>query len=711
MQHKNTMQYGMLAIGLVLGAMAAADETASSGDSQVLEEVVVTAQRRSESLKDVPLTVTSTTAAELANLGITSTRELTEVVPGTVMGMKGNFVQPAIRGITTQGTGPGIESNVPIYLDGVYMPSQTANVFDLADVSRLEVLKGPQGTLFGRNATGGAIRIFTQAPSFTENGKISLGYGSFEDVRTSGYITGPLIGDQLAGSLSLYYHSNEGYVHDVDHGGYLAGVDSKLVRGKLLYRPTDWMSFTLSAFAMNSKDPTGFAMQPLNGNTVARRFNPRVYLSTNPRNASLNAAIAESKVISESLTSQFDFSSGTLSAITSGLHSHFTGVLDGDATNYSALTYYPDNPDDSFTQEVTFASKKYQRFSFLAGAFAFIDNAKYSPSGALVFGKRVDVYGRIETHAYAGFGEVNFDITDAFTAIAGVRYSWEHRDYAGARLTPVLTEYGNHTWTAATPRFVLKYAITPATNVYASFSRGFTSGTYGPTSLSSVPVNPEKINAFEVGAKTAFDRFTFNAAAYYYKYTDLQVSAVVGTFTRLQNAATAHIYGVDLDGAAQLGAGFRLRSGASFLHGEFAEFRNASVNVPNPACPVTAPCGDVTVSKDVSGYQLPKAPRFTGNLALEYEHALFGGKTTLGTTYYYNSGFPWESGGRVRQGAYGTLAANIAWAPGSERYRVMVWGKNLTNRDYLQSEFDTAGGDEVVYAAPRWLGVTVNVNF
>jgi iron complex outermembrane receptor protein len=179
----------------------------------------------------------------------------------------------------------------------------------------------------------------------------------------------------------------------------------------------------------------------------------------------------------------------------------------------------------------------------------------------------------------------------------------------------------------------------------------------------------------------------------------------------LQNAASAHIYGLDLDGAAQLGGGFRLRSGASFLHGEFAEFPNAAVNVPNPTCAVTAPCGDVTVSKNLSGYQLPKAPRFSGNLTLEYGHPLFNGKTTVGSTYYYDSGFPWESGGRVRQLAYGTLAAEIAWTPASERFRVMLWGKNLTNKNYLQSEFDTAGGDEVVYAAPRWFGVTGSVKF
>jgi iron complex outermembrane receptor protein len=197
------------AAAMAQAAPAWAQDRAAAGVD--LSEVVVTTQRRSERLQDVPISVVAQTGEQLNKAGVTSVKDITFLVPGVKIDQTSNYVQPAIRGISSAVTGPSTDAPVAVYVDGVVQPNQSANHFEFADIDRIEVAKGPQGTLFGRNATGGAISIFTKAPSFTPKGDLTLGYGNFNRVLAKGFLTGPLIDGVLAASISAYYEHHKGY--------------------------------------------------------------------------------------------------------------------------------------------------------------------------------------------------------------------------------------------------------------------------------------------------------------------------------------------------------------------------------------------------------------------------------------------------------------------------------------------------------------------
>jgi iron complex outermembrane receptor protein len=679
-------------------------------------EIVVTVQRREQRLKDVPVTVDVTTGAQLQQLGIDSTRELTSTTPGLVMGMKaGAAIQPAIRGVSTSGNGPGVEPNVSLYQDGVYMPSQAANVFDLPDVSRIEVDKGPQGTLFGRNSTGGAIQIFSLDPQFTPSGTVSLGYGSFNEFIASAHATGPIIGDTLAGSLTLYHRSTDGYIKDVLNGHEVAAIESDEVRGKLLWNFGGGSSILLTAWYLNSRDPTGFALQPLNGNTSGRRVDSDVFTPTGPREIAPNADPTSDVIqYGASMVINLKLASGTLTSTTGYQNSTIHDTVDADGSPIFALAFLQNNPDHSVNQEVIYNSAQLGRFRFLLGVFGFWDDAKYAPSAILLPpATALNYFVKNLTDAYAGFGDLTVDITDRLSVTGGLRYSWEQRFYYGSiNNTGAFPFIADHSWGAFTPRATINYR-TDLANVYFSYSQGFSSGVYAPTGLSKIPANPEYIKAYELGVKSGNSAFTLNASGFFYDYTNLQVTTVVNNVSSFSNAATARIYGLDIDGAWQVTDRFSLRAGLEALHARFTSFPNAVVNVPNTNCPATGafPCGDVSVAINATGNTLPRAPDFTGDVSAQYKFPLMSGTASLVGTAYYNSGYPWEIGNRVNQPRYALFSFNASWTPASEQFRLSVWGKNLSNATYEQSEFDLSAGDLAVYAPGRSFGGTIAYSF
>jgi iron complex outermembrane receptor protein len=306
---------------------------------------------------------------------------------------------------------------------------------------------------------------------------------------------------------------------------------------------------------------------------------------------------------------------------------------------------------------------------------------------------------------------------DDLTFTGGLRESWEHRSYDGYLGTAkALVANGDHSWNALTPRASLMYAVNDQVNIYASYNQGFKSGAFNPTGLSSTPVSPEKVKAYEAGVKTSFSRFTLNFAAYHYDIEDLQLQSTVtsGGVTHgvLQNAAAAKITGLDLDGVAEVTDSFELLGGLSWLiTDKYSSFPTANVNVPNYACPGAAPCGNVSTTIDATGFPLIRTPHFTGSLQAQYTTALANG-TFVGTLAgYVNSGFSWEAGDRVRQGSYGTLGLDLSWQPGDSNVQFTVYGRNLTNSVYINQEADSAGGDAVSYAEPRNYGIKIQYKF
>jgi iron complex outermembrane receptor protein len=725
---------------LLVGSAAWAQEPATD-----VGEIIVTAQRRAERLQDVPLSITSQTAEQLTAQGVANIRDLSVAVPGVRMASIGPNTQPAIRGVSSQQSDPGNDANVAIYLDGVYQANQLVNSMDLPDIERLEVAKGPQGTLFGRNATGGAIQVFTKAPSFTPTGQLLVGYGRFDDRVARGFVSGPIWGDKLAASISGAFREWDGYTRDVLRGGRRTnGIDHKSARLKLLFVPAEAAKFTATAAYTDRYDGTASQFVAVNGNSVGRGRlsangatlipNPGAIISTSARPYDVvqnYPTFVDVKDVNFALKGEFDLGFGTLTSITS-----YERLLKGkndietDQSSVDVVFYNVFQRGKYFSQEVTLASEKMGPLSWVAGVFYYYSDGRYDPiriHGQAFGPLEIDVYSRQRTYAYAAFGEVNYDITERLTAIAGVRYSKEKRKASGLFAfggggfipgRPDLPPIGEKTWDSFTPRFSLRYRLNEAgDNVYATYSTGFKSGGFNIATADPVPFNPEKIKAIEVGVKTSTRRpISANLAAFYYKYSDLQVQAIVNNFNVTANAARAKIKGVDGELIWRATPDFRITAGASLLDAEFSSFPAATVNNPivftsGPLAGQPCFCGNVTGTRDVTGNKLSRSPEWTLSLTAAYTKELSMGRLDASATLYHSDKFYFDAENRISQPAHTTLTARASFSPAGTGFKLSVWGQNLTNEEVIQGTFILNEADGVSYGPPRTFGITAEYAF
>lgn len=685
-------------------------------------DIIVTAQRRSERLQDVPISIQTLSANTLANQSITNVRELTTAIPGFNFTTVGAFALPSLRGVSSQGTAAGLDPAVPTYLDGVYQSSTIASTFELSDISDIQVLEGPQGTLYGRNATGGAILITTRKPSFDFGGNGSISYGTYNDFRASAFLTGGLVPTLLAFSLSGDYHRRDGYVADLIRGGKINGLKGGTVRGKLLLTPSPNINITLTGMHQELNDPTAAAGLALGGNSLSKRVNSTLPVTTVPYTLTTNLPpLSKNRSDQISLNIHVDTNAGQITSVSGYENSHSLFAQDADGGPAKGLQFTYRFPNKAYSQEVSFTSRKFGAFSLLAGALYFNQDA----IGNLVANAAQDILGEQKIEAYAFYSELTVEPISNLTLIGGLRYSHEHRDYVG-QLAILPAPYatlavGSKSFEAVTPRLTAKYQITPALNVYASYNKAFKSGVFNPSGLISTPVLPEKGTAYEIGAKFAAGKVRVNVAGFKYDFTDIQVASTVTnpitgtTASRLQNAAGAAIKGFSLDASAEVVSGFSLSGGFTYVDAKYTSFPLATVSLPFPvaACPVGAyPCGNNSAATvDASGNPLNRAPKFTGNITAQYTTEAFGGEVSASVTAYHNSGFSWDAANRLRQPAYNTLAANLRWRSRENGFEVSVYGRNLTKELYSDNLAESAGGDLISYAQPRTFGVKVGYSF
>lgn len=780
-------------------APTAADK-ASAAASTDAGDIIVTAQRKAQFARDVPISITALNGPQLSKAGIVDSVSLGNITPGLRMDRIGNFTIPAIRGITSTITGPGADNNVAIYLDGVYQPEATVNNFDLPDVERVEVLKGPQGTLFGRNATGGAIQVFTKTPSFKTEGNASLSYGSYHDVEVKGYVSTPLIDDKVALSVATSYRKADSYNTDIGYafpgdinkGSRREGVDSKLFRAKLLIKPTDTIKILLTGLYSDHLDNSGNFGVALNGNSAATLdftgSHPAIIPTKPWTMASDSNVYQRSKVTSLSGKIEAEVGNGTLSSLTSWSEFINLSLLDSDyaqQTNGGYANFQANSVNRNLTEEVNFVSHNSGKLNYTLGVFysngwAGWDNLglrSYSPNAPIpaacpggedpctpsspsyvaahnatpadAYG--LDIYGHQKITSYAAFGEVYYDITDKLKVIVGARYTHEKRSltrsFTGANIDPAFVDYahGLYGWNPAgnpttansfTPRASIKYDVTPHSNVYFSFSEGFKSGVFDATSPAAQPsVNPEKLYAYELGYKGRVAPWlTLSAAAYYYRYKDIQIVYFVDgggglPLAKLGNVGGANIKGLEADANFTPSRHFDGRIGLNYLNTSYHGFAAASVQVPNGQTYCTADCstgspvqghtllgtadltGTHTEGFNANGYSLIHAPNFTIYATANYHADLAGGILDLSATLYHSSTVNFTFDHRVNQPAWETVDGRIAWTPANDRFTFSVIGKNLTNKAVIAGTFIQAAADGVSYAPPRTFAAQLDVRF
>lgn len=718
------------------GASEQGSEATLNSEQDVVE-ITVTAQRRSEPLRDVPISVTAQSAEDLARQGVTSIQDLTIAVPGLSVTKLGPWVQPTIRGVQTSIAVGGADAPVAIYLDGAYRPNQVANLFDLPDVRQIEVLKGPQGTLFGRNATGGAILIHTLEPSLeATTGKFTLSDGVYfgehartaNEVTVKGFVSAP-ISETLAVSTSAYFNHNPGFMtHDVTGDRY-GRKRTLMTRGKLLFQPSDGMKFLLSGMYTRTNDADSATFFPLDGLAVGRQY-PGSIVPEEPWHFASELSKGSTIRMTDwnvSFKGEIDVGqAGTLSSVTAYSEANPLLIVDADGTFSPACVavvacvtpfVVEYGPQKTFQQELTFASRQYGMFSFITGLFYYSDrhasrnnvNTPIRPDGTVdpdvngVFAVR----STIATEAYAAFGEVNLDLTDKLRLIAGMRYSWERKIGTGGFFQAPKTEFSRGTWDSWTPRLSLLYRLTPEANVYATFSKGFKSGILDSSALAPTPVRPEMLTSYEVGLKTATRQFSLSAAAFYYDYTDVQLQFRRAVINFYANAEGAKVYGLDVDATLHLTPSLDLRVGGAWLpHAKYREFRDGrAFDLP------MTPRGLTSYVIDATGNRMLRSPKLTGTASLAYADDTSWGNLDASTTLYYSSTYYHDLLYKVPTKSYATLNARVALTPTGSPFTIAIFGSNLTNKVYVDGSVLSQYAHNVHFGNPRQVGLSVDFAF
>ncbi|MYM62433.1 TonB-dependent receptor [Pseudomaricurvus sp. HS19] len=707
-------------------AMAQASESARGA----IEEVVVTAQRREQRLQDVPLTLTALSDKQLIQSGVTNMFDLQNVVPGLTFGGVGNLSQPAIRGLSTGVSTNGSENPNALYVDDVYYSQGNLLGANLPDVSRVEVLKGPQGTLFGRNSVGGAIRVFTKDPTYEPSADVTLETGYYTgdgDSRSSphyatrAFASTGVVDDLMAVSVSGGYDTTDGFLTNVANGEEYGTITRSNARVKLLVEPSDAVKAVISAFYLKHNDEGLQSQTPVDGLVVSSQH-PNSIVPDKAWHTGYDTGLGndfnDATVKSSGGSANIRFNMEGLGSLTSITAYHDTEVYNETALPHSVsdpsciatfacidYTYLATNK--AVSQEFNFASEQFGILTYTAGLFYYHQKSSTDtavqetliPGGSPVKNTRFDIT------SYAAYGEVQIDPTDDLTVIIGGRYTYEpHED---SIVFPVQIER-DETFTSFVPRLTVQYDLTPDMNVYASYSEGEKSGLSGVDNGASNPpyqkVDPEENNAYELGMKYASADLVFNAALFYYDYKNKQEQGFTGSAVFVQNTGPVRIYGLDLDGSVQLIPELSLRAAASWV--PEAEYRD----FPDAAAYGTDRNANGTFQQfeyDATGERLIRAPEFTGNVSLLYERELESGGLDASTTLSYSSKVYHDIYHVIEQPEYYTLSAQAGY-----RFhgglRIGLYGRNLTNEDYIAHGFSSAQGFTAAYARPREVGLSFN---
>ncbi|PBN41283.1 TonB-dependent receptor [Sphingobium sp. D43FB] len=553
-------------------------------------DIVVTATRREARLQDVPVAVTAITGAGLAAADVSTLRTLTQVVPGFIGSRNMGVFQPVIRGVGSTGISIGDEPNIATYVDGVYQPESAANWIDLVEVERVEVLRGPQGTTFGRNATGGLINVITPDPSFDFRGKASVRVGRMRndagDYDARMYVTGP-ISETAALDFASLFRKNDGYIKDLVRGGTLGGQRVIDLRSKLLLKPADNVKVVLTGEFFDQQSTTN-APQPIDGNTLGRAF-PGVILPRGPWEASLTRVpVLDLRRWTAALHVSVDLETVNLESTSGFLNLRWYQETDSDASNVDIGNFPALFATESGSSELKLSSTNAGPFQWLVGGYfyQFGGHADLSPFATTTPPSPLvgpHLQPELSGRSFAGFGEGTYELSGGLFVTLGGRYTTEKRSFTQILNGNTVANDVSKTFNKFNYKVGVRYEITSRTNVYATHSTAFKSGVYNMAATLSTPVLPEEITAYEVGLKTdPLPWLRINIATYYYDYKNLQLQARAANSSAyiLQNAGNAEIYGGELETFISPVDGLKLRAAVAYTHARYQDFTAAQGFIP-----------------------------------------------------------------------------------------------------------------------------------
>lgn len=681
-----------------------------------LSEIVVTAQRRSENLQNVPISVTAVSAAKLQAANIVTTADLAAVTPAITFSNVNGFLETRIRGIGNSSAGASVEDSVATYIDGVYIASATGSLLNLENIQQVEVLDGPQGTLFGRNATGGLIQINTKDPRSTLSANGDVSYENYDFSRINLYMTGQVFGPVDADLAVYAAHQGDGYGSDIANDKPTYKTDRDIaIRSKWLGRfgtgTTVRAAFDFSNSASTNPSLSGvpgvnssFGVVP--PNVVAAESDNRY--DTDTTTPTLHRLIAGGA----SVRVDQDVGPLVLTDIAAYRKTHFGQTFDADGLAPSFVEENFTQKDEQVSEEIQIAPKHTGRLQWIAGFYYFHLDSAFDPL-QIVLGPPLvatptfstNTRDHYLTESLAGYGQATYEILPDTNLTGGFRYTYERRVQTGSTLAGSLGTSALYT-DAPTWRIALDHKFTPQTLGYISWNRGFKSGGFNSQVPQQAPYRPETLDDYEIGEKTTLlnGRLRLNTAFFYYEYRDIQVNTVVGSLGVILNGARARDYGIDNNFELSITPDLFLTGGVVYLHDRFTDFPDALI--------ATVSAGRVTTQVgSATGNRLPFAPDATANLGVDYKHDVFGGKADLFINDLYNTGYFGQSDNVLHQGAFHLLNASLQYQRENSPLTYKLYAKNILNQgiaEYLS--FATVGG-AASYEPPTTYGFTVGFKF
>jgi iron complex outermembrane recepter protein len=739
---KQPVRLAWLSTALVSAFVSAQQVATESppGDaaSGAIEEIVVTAQKRAENLQQVSAAITAVTGSTLAVRDVTSVEELSSVAPSVNFGAYGGIARIAVRGIGFDTVNPGSEGRVAFNLDGVYISRPSAQMGTFFDVDRVEVLRGPQGTLYGRNATGGSINVIPNGPTHEASGYADVTVGNYGRVGVDAALSGSLASD-LTGRVAVSTDAHKGYGTDTYLGQPIDDENTHAVRAILRYEPGETFRLTMSADYFGENDHA-YGNHYFGVAVPGSQITGVVLGGVTPTNFRDSTSDVEPEDNREfygtSLNAEYDLESVKLQSLSAYRQSSYDVLTDLDQTNLPLTLFQFSESAHQISEELRASGNvgrskwNVGRSKWIVGLYYFNEHIQGGSQVALslaLFGvpsglkSGYAVAGATHTEAEAVYGQLDLALTNKLSLILGSREGYEavsivdnsqydlQRNYVPSAPLNDLPGFPRSASThddAFTPKLGLEYQATSDVLLYATASKGFKSGGFD-VGVNEPAFKPETLWSYEGGIKaTTFnDRLRTNFSGFYYDYRNLQVSVVNNNVVLTENAASAELYGAEFEYTAIPVDNLQFDGSVSYLFSQYLKYNSLDPSQPQLGV------------QNLTGKELTEAPRYTVNFGSQYKWSLPSGKVTVRGEFDYTARtfFTAYNYPAVSQGAYGKVNAFLVYDADGGHWQGSLYGRNLTNKTTIAGALisSAAVGSPITgnVAPPRTFGFKVSYRF